>query len=52
MDATEKEIIRYETMHKGVVSLNKSTIVETLKALDAAAAEAIEQQQNLMFYGD
>ncbi len=52
MDANDKEIIRYDSMHKGIVSLDKSAIVKTLKALDAAAAEAIEKQQNLMFYGD
>jgi hypothetical protein len=52
LDTTDKEVIRYDTMHKGLVSLDKSLIEETLKALDTAAAEAIENRQNLMFYGD
>lgn len=52
MDATNKDKFRYDTMHKGVVSLDKSEIIKTLQALDTAAAEAIKQQQSLMFYGD
>ena len=52
LDTSDKEIIRYETMNKGLVSLDKSLVEETLKALDAAAAEAIENNQSLMFYGD
>lgn len=52
LDATDREVIRYETMHKGMVSLDKPLIEETLQSLDSAAAEAIERQQYLMFYGD
>lgn len=39
-------------MHKGLASLDKLLILETLKNLDDAAADAIKNKQYLMFYGD
>ena len=49
---SNKDQIRFETMHKGLESLDKSLVNSTLKALDEAAKRAIEKQRGLVFYGD
>ncbi|WP_288130732.1 hypothetical protein [Microbulbifer sp.] len=52
LSLTNKSKIRYETIYKGLESLDKSLIIETLENLDAAANLAIKDRTALFFYGD
>ena len=52
MNITRKEIIRYETIHEGLVNLDKNEIIRTLKYLDSAAEITLKENSSLVFYGD
>ncbi|MBR8841696.1 MULTISPECIES: hypothetical protein [unclassified Pseudoalteromonas] len=47
-----KSVVRYETIEKGLVSLNKCEIMSTLAQLSEAAELAIKHKTGLLFYGD
>ncbi|ODB42011.1 hypothetical protein BB427_10890 [Pseudoalteromonas sp. BMB] len=47
-----KTIVRYETIHDGLASLNKNELVNTLDNLAHAVKLALKQQSTLVFYGD
>jgi hypothetical protein len=49
---TQKQTVRYETIDKGLVSLNKNEIIATLDYLGKAAELVIKQETSLLFYGD
>jgi len=44
--------VRYETIEKGLASLEKHEIISTLDKLAKAAELAIKQETSLLFYGD
>ena len=52
LNYTNKTKIRYETLSKGLESLDKSLVIEAFRNLDNAAEEAIKNRKNLVFYGD
>ena len=52
MNITRKEKIRYETIHEGLVELDKNEIIRTLKFLDSAAEITLNENSSLVFYGD
>ena len=45
-------VVRYETIEKGLASLDKNEIITTLDDLSNAAELAIKQETSLLFYGD
>jgi hypothetical protein len=47
-----KSVVRYETIEKGLASLEKHEIISTLDKLAKAAELAIKQETSLLFYGD
>ncbi len=47
-----KPVVRYETIHNGLVSLDKTQILYTLTALDKAAEHALVNESSLIFFGD
>lgn len=49
---SNKVKIRYETMYKGMESLNKQLIIDTLCYLREAAELAIKERSGIIFYGD
>jgi hypothetical protein len=52
LNISKKKIIRYETLNRGLESLDKSLIIEAFENLDRAANEAIQKEKSLVFYGD
>ena len=47
-----KSKIRYETMQKGLVVLDKLLVLKTLEALGEATDMAVLEQKSLVFFGD
>ena len=47
-----KSKIRYETMQKGLVVLDKLLVLKTLEALSEATEMAVLEQKSLVFFGD
>ncbi len=47
-----KKTVRYETVGKGLVTLDKSQLIDTLDNLSLAAKQAVKEQTALLFYGD
>ena len=47
-----KSVVRYETIEKGLASLDKNEIISTLDKLSKAAELTIKQETSLLFYGD
>ncbi|TLM77815.1 hypothetical protein ACONUD_05785 [Microbulbifer harenosus] len=52
LSLTKKTRIRFETMHKGLETLDKPLLIEALKNLREATEIAVEKRQPLVFRGD
>jgi hypothetical protein len=47
-----KSVVRYETIEKGLTSLDKNEIILTLNKLAKVAELAIKQETSFLFYGE